>query len=424
MRLTSIKSIIAFLILLMRIDAFPIEKTEMMTINSFLVTAENDYSLKNHQELLDYLETATSSTPYIDKIEFRSNSEDFEIAKQRYALRFYPKGWGETRYNNRLTESIYNAFTLEHEVYYNKALRKRYRLIIDYLESMNLIRVMQELQAVYEDRISVLKKQVGTLSFDVSEYITAETEYTELQLDLVKIENKLTGIVHKIHLTADCEAEISFNEMKLIRVEEIVCEIDSLEFNPDSDNIYLRDRINKIEIARIKYNIDKAQERDYLSYFELEYDRDNYQEPERAYSIDFGFRLPFINSDREDINRRKVNYIEEKLKYEDEKRATSERIKSTLRSLNRFINQYKLITDRKANDDARSPLETYMQMEGINPLNLLEIRESIINNDLQQDKIYYSILYDYVELMDLMGKLSEKPLRNYISKGMEIINEQ
>ena len=423
MRFTSI-GLAVFFVLLMRVDVITGEELQILTMNRFLSTTEKDYSLENHQELLDYLETASSSTPYIDKIEFRTTTKDFEIARQKYGLRFYSKGWGETKFNNMLTESIIDAHRVEHEFIYNKALIKRYNLILDYLESVEHLKVMNELQAVYEDRISVLNKQSGTLSFDVGEYITAESRYTELQLDLVKIENKLAGDIHKIHLSADTEGNISFSEVQLIDVEEIVEAIRKLEFGADLDNIYLRDRKNRIEREEIKYNIEKAQDRDYLSYLQVEYDRNNYKEPVRAYSIDIGIKLPFINSDREDINRRKLNHIEEKLRYEDEKRTTSERIKSTVRSINRFIEQYRILAERKANGDAQNPLDTYIKMEGVDPLNLLEIRESIIRNDLQQNQIYFSILYNYIELMDLMGKLSEKPLKNYISKGMGIINER
>ena len=386
---------------------------EELTVNSFIISAKNDYRLRNHQDLLDYTQTASSSTPYVDKIEFRSSSEDFEIAKQRYALRFYPKGWSETRHNRMLTASIMDAFGVEHEVYYNKALLKRYTLVLEYLETAQILKVMHELEAVYEDRLSVLKKQTGSLSFDVGDYIAAETQLTELQLDLVKEKNKLTGIIHKIHLLTDRKSNISFDEKTLAEVEEIVGVLEYLETNENPDNIYLRNRRNRIEREKIKYNIEKAQERDYLSYIQVEYDRDNYQEPVKAYSIDFGFRLPFINSDQEDINRRKVNYIEEKLNYEDEIRSTSERIKSTIRSINRYVDQYRIVSDKGQNSNGSSPLETYMQMEGINPLSLLEIRESVIKKDKQRIQIYFSILYNYVELLDLLGKLSESPLRNH-----------
>lgn len=401
------------------------ENQEELTIMGFISAAEKDYRLENHQELLDYLKDASSSTPYLDKVEIRTNTEDFELAKQKYALRFYTKGFGETRYNNQLTETIADAYNLEHDVYFNKALLKRYTLVLEYLETVDLLRVYNELEAVYSDRIDVLKKQSGTLSFDVGEYIRAENQITELQLDLVKAENKLTGILHKIHLTADTETKVVFDRKDLIEVNEIVQVLNTLEIDPDLDNIYLRDRKNKIEREQLKYNIEKAQQRDYLSYVEVEFDRDNFsKEKKNAYSLDFAFKLPFINSDQEDVNRRKVNYIEEKLQYEDEKRDTYERVKSTLRSINRYIDQYQILAERKQTDDAQNPLNVYMRMEGVNPLSLLEMRESIIKYDSQQSQTYTSILYEYIELMDLMGKLSEKPLRCYISKGMEPLNER
>ncbi|MBT7616946.1 MAG: hypothetical protein HN590_06650 [Calditrichaeota bacterium] len=424
MRFTYTGGIVLFLVLLVLVNAGDAGELGTLTMDNFLSSTKYDYSLENHQELLDYLETASSSTPYIDKIEIRSSSQDFLLEKQKYALRFYTKGWGETKFNNMLTESIGEAFAVEHEVYYCKALRKRYTLILEYLESINHLRVMHELQAVYGDRINVLKQQTGNLSFDVGEYIRAESKYTELQLDLVKIENKLTGLIHKIHLISDSDAKISFTDDKLIEVEEIVSTLSNLKIISDPENIYLRDRKNKIERARIKYDIEKSQDRDYLSYVQLEYDRDNYTKPNRAFSIDFGIKLPFIRSDQEDINRRKVNYIEEKLNYEDEIRDATERNKSTLRSLNRYIDQYNILANKKASGDAQNPLDMYMKMEGINPLSLLEIRESIIRNDLQRNQIYFSILYNYVELLDLLGSLSEEPLRNHISKARERINER
>ena len=55
-------------------------------------------------------------------------------------------------------------------------------------------------------------------------------------------------------------------------------------------------------------------------------------------------------------------------------------------------------------------------MEGINPLNLLKIKESMINGDIQLNRINYLILSRYIELLDVRGKLSDKPLKNFLSK--------
>ncbi len=416
--------IIVFIILAIGCNFAFAKPSQTLTINGFLLTASSDYSLENHQELVDYLEGASSSTPYLDKVEIRTNTEDFELAKQKYALRFYTKGFGETKYNRELTATIADAYNLEHQVYFNIALTKRYNLIIEYFEAVDLLGIYKELDAVYSDRVAVLKKQSGTLEFDIGEYIKAENQYTELQLDLVKTENKLTGLIHKIHLTAGSDAEVSFDRSSVITVDEIEQMLKHLSINPSADNIYLQDRKNKIERERLKYNIEKAQSRDYISYLEVEFDQDNHLKGDKAYSLDLAIKLPFINSDQEDVNRRKVNYIEEKLKYEDEKRDAAERIKSRLRSLDRYIHQYKILAERKQKDDGQNPLDIYMKMDGVNPLSLLEMRENIIRYDRQQNEIFTSILLEYVELLDLMGKLSEKPLRCYISKGMEPLNER
>ncbi|MDY6972672.1 MAG: hypothetical protein SV775_10135, partial [Thermodesulfobacteriota bacterium] len=67
-----------------------------ITVCDFLATAIHDYTLVSQTEKVDFLYAATPNTPFFDRIELRSESDEFESSRQRYSLRFYPNGWGET----------------------------------------------------------------------------------------------------------------------------------------------------------------------------------------------------------------------------------------------------------------------------------------------------------------------------------------
>ena len=64
-------------------------------------------------------------------------------------------------------------------------------------------------------------------------------------------------------------------------------------------------------------------------------------------------------------------------------------------------------------------MKTYRHLEGVDPLILLKMKESILERDISLGKIQYQLYTKYVELFDVMGKLSEKPLRNYLASTQE-----
>ncbi len=401
-------------------NSYAAEVSEKLTIGRFLSTAEKDYGLQNHREIVDYLETAPTSTPYVDKIEFRTRTEEFDIYKQKYALRFYPKGWGETRYTKMLAETAKKSNQIEHKAYFNTALKQRYNLVLAYCEAASLLKLKNALLDIYDDRIQVLRKQSRhNINFNVSLLIEAEDQHIDLQLDLVKLDNSMSGIVEQIKMASDSNAKIDFHEKQMAGIEVVEWVIRDMEKNSTFDNVDLLDQKLKIEISEYKYQIEKSKNRDYLSFFQMAYDADESDDAEKAYSVQFGFKLPFINPDRDEVNRRKIIHMKEKLKYEDEKRDSLQKIMSLTSSLKRLIHQHYILTNRKENGNSEISYKTYRNMEGVNPLSLLKIKESMIFGDIQLNRINYLILSRYIELLDLKGKLSEKPLKNFLSKKME-----
>jgi hypothetical protein len=185
------------------------------------------------------------------------------------------------------------------------------------------------------------------------------------------------------------------------------------------ENVKLKSRQNKVNLALNKYRLEQAKNRDYLSFFEVSYDTDESDEPKKAYSVEFGIKLPFFNSDREDINRKKVAYMQERLKYESEKREGEEKIISLTHSLDRLIRQHSLLVDNTENGNARSSYNTFLKMEGMDPLNILSIKETILKSDIRVIETEYDIRRRFVDLLYTSGKLVEKPFKNFISGSME-----
>ena len=90
-----------------------------------------------------------------------------------------------------------------------------------------------------------------------------------------------------------------------------------------------------------------------------------------------------------------------------------------LRDLERSIKQYDILLGRKAASNAESSLEVFKRIEGTNPLKLLKMKKSMLKTEVAITKMKRRILRKYVNLLDVSGKLFEKPLRNHLSTDLE-----
>lgn len=401
------------------------EAETALSTGSILETVINDSQLKSMDELRDYLHTFPHSTPYLDKIELRTETEDFDIDKQKYSLRFYPKGWGETAGTKNLRKTRNQSQELAFEERFHKVLKDRYDLIIDYLETRTLMDIEKELLVNLEDQIRVLQALgPGDMDFDVGRLIDTQDDRTAHQLNQVKLEDRLTGFVHWIRQLTGCDAGFSMQSKGLITVADIRFSAADLSDPANASsklNPFLADRQMRARLAEAEYQLEVAKNRDFISFFDVRYDMDEREETDKAVSLEVAFRLPFIHQDRDDILTRRVKWMEAKSDFSEAEQKWSEKRESTHRQLLRYLDQYDVLTARKKTGEAATSYSLYRQMDGVNPLDLLKIRESILKNDMRIQETRFAVLRCFVDLLDFSGRLSARPLVNYLSATKERI---
>jgi DNA replicative helicase MCM subunit Mcm2 (Cdc46/Mcm family) len=140
-----------------------------------------------------------------------------------------------------------------------------------------------------------------------------------------------------------------------------------------------------------------------------------------AYQIEIGIRIPDLTMARYDLARRKADYLDEKEDYVRVKRELIDQKNKYKSDQHSFIAQYRFLKARETEVDANSSLKKYMQMSGVDPLILLSIKESIVKNHVEIEKLKYRILRNYIHVIDYCGVLSKQPLRNYLSTSQEVI---
>jgi len=310
---------------------------------------------------------------------------------------------------------------IQYDLLLNRALKSRYRTIVELLDSRARLDLERQLLLLYQDKINVLKKSVNNLDFNARDLIEAEDDALKQQLDLIALENKIVNIEDEIRKSIAGLDTVDFDTGNMADFSSIQSVIESLDPRQGDENIHIGEAGLSSNLARERLNLEISENRRYIDYFEATYDMADRDEFEKALSLGIAFTLPIVNPNRLDINRRKLQSLREKRRYEDRKRDVAEEMTTTLRDLKRLLKQYDVLTQKKQFSKAEASLKIYMQVEGVDPLILLSLKESMLKTEIAMEKIYNRIFTQYIDLLDVSGKLIERPLVNYLSSNLEPI---
>jgi len=411
------KKMAVFLCLIL--SASSVSWAEGASVTEFLSSAAQDPTLHFQNEKVDFLNGSSPNTPFIREVEFRARIDQFKESQQRYGVRLSPTGWGETRNGRKVYKAslAYNEAQLE--LLLNKALKRRYRVLIDFARTRDLLELNRKLIAIAEDRLDIKRKSINDLDADPTALVAAEDDIIQLQLDIIDLENSVRDLEDEIKTAMGADEPVSLDPVDLIDIDAIKQAIENFSQPPEGENIHVRRAYLSTELAENRYNLEKAENRRYLSFFQFDYEMDERRDFEEAMILKFGIMLPIVNPNRLDIDRRKLTSIKEESDYQNLKREIAGDITFFLRDLERSITQYDILLGRKAASNAESSLEVFQRIEGTNPLKLLKMKKSMLKTEVAITKMKRRILRKYVNLLDVSGKLFEKPLRNHLSTNLE-----
>jgi len=393
----------------------------VLSVECFLATAYQDQLLKLANERVDFLQSTSSNTPYFDRVEFRTQTDDFELSKQRYSVRLYTNGLGETEAGRKVYETSLRRSKIQREFQLHQGLKKRYFLVIDLLHSLKILELNRKAKAVYKDMEIVLDKSRNCLDFDIKDLIDASDDHTETQLEVIEIESRVKNIEDAIRWCVSAEGPVTFSTENMADTDLIRDITKQLGDTLAPDNAAVNDSNLRVELARNWHELEEAQSRKHIRFLELSYDNEERHDASKAYFLELGVTLPFVVSNRLDVNRRKLQLLTEESREKELKRTLEERLATSSGDIKRLLAQYAVLSEVKQQAGTETLLKLYMQIEGVSPLVLLEMKESVLKRDIALERIRYEIFTNYIDLLDITGKLSEKPLRNYISADLERI---
>lgn len=425
----------ATLLILISLSAKEASVAEPLPIAAYLATARTDALIEARRTGSEYGFGSYSGLPLIRDAEFKVRNEALDLPRNRYTLQLRPRGFGEGRAATRYNAAQIGQSAQRGRVLLNRALLDRYLLIIDLLMRISTERLYLEMVLVMEDKIKVLDSRKNGEDFDLNKVVEAEVELTKLKSQSLDTRKEIEVLEGRIAMEMDPRAFSGIDTAGLVDVESIIAEVEKSSYSVDTAHVYLKYLDKGLDLAEKRFRLEQSEGRQFLRSISLSYDmgerRDELERRDegkdydmaRAYILEASFRIPGLNSNNVDLNRRKQDFLSEKEDVEKNRREIRWIMQKDIKDIHSLVSQYRYLMARENEVDAQASLKKYMRMTGVDPLILLSIKMSSLKNSLKIAEVKYGIMLNYVKVMDATGRLSSAPLRNFLSAAGEALPE-
>jgi len=385
----------------------------------WLAEAWKDSSYKKIQAQADFRARHPLTIPWLNKWEFRTQTNDFNFKQQQYALRFSASDPTEVIYRKRMESVDVNLYRHLSADALHDALAARYRLLVDYYwidKQDSLYREQQALQ---------LKKKLYLESL-FQHQLDAELK------DLIQAYRKNEKIKHESAVVEDTRKK-AHQQSKHIG-SGVSIGLDGFHWiQPFQIRILLQNDPGPVPVsasyARLLQNKTQAE----LESLRLKSDHWNLLEFLQArwrnnvndelikekISLSAGIRLPFAGGKRRDQNMivlEKMQIESELARSEDQYKLKTTTLRLELESLlDRLEEQQKQLTTFEGKFRQPALLSNPL----VKPQDILLIDETILDWKEEIIRIEKDLMEKYVEYLVYTRIISTPPYKNYLESTME-----
>lgn len=397
--------------------AFAGNSDSKISINEFLSTALQNSNLLNEIQNFNYNQK-TKPLSFIEEPEFRVSIEDFEKNEQKYSLRFKPRGLEEIRAEKELYNAMVQSNKSSIETFLHQELKNRYVSVVDTLYFSEMAVLNEKIKVVLDDKETILKRSVETLDFDAAELAAIANKRAGVEIEIAELQSQSnlpidTTDIIKIEHIQDRIKDICLKaEQDVIASAESGGGVNSLNADQD-DNIYLKNAKSEILMADAELRMKDAEKKSLISFIEAAYKSEEDYNFDKAVSIEFGISIPINSGNQSEIIKRKLAVIKSKNEHNSIKQKIDNSISEISFEIGILIENYRKIDAIK--EKLNAAFNNLIDTDEITLLNLLEFKENILKTEINLTKLSHTIFLKYIEILDITGKLSQKPLRNYLS---------
>ncbi len=387
-------------------------------LEEFLATAREDISLNPTKAKLDFLEKNDYDGPWISRVELRTRSNDANLSQEDFRFRLTPSNPAELKANKRYYEKQVALLNTEYQDALNTALKQRYFIAIDHMfESFRKDNLEKQLK-INRQLIEMINSGNGIYSMDMGDLVDAQSDELDLNLSIENAGIELDEIEYLMKEVYQFSGDIDWSGSELMEISDILNLFEEFKTRPSGQHINLVKLEQKNMLAAERYNIEKSESMRNIGYFQAEYDLERGNEVSEHLGYQIGIRIPIVNPDKPDLNRRKLETMDDAALLDERQDSYQRKMELSVLRMDRYASQYHEISEKLDLVGKQNLLSFQRQDKTVKVSDLIKMNEFHMELLDKKNDIEKKIFKNYLEYLDLCGLLGEGPLRNYLAKGL------
>ena len=407
-----------FFLLLFVFNLFSNLGNAQFKMEAFLASARTDISLNPAQARIDFLKENNFNGPWINRLEFRAGSEDLNLSLEEYRLRITPANPGELKANKRYFDRQVTLLNTEYQDELNNALGDRYSLVIEHLFEFKKSNNLEKQLAINRQLIEMMSMSSSIYAMDIGDLIDAESNEMDLKMSIENSKIFMKEVEYMMKELFDFNGEIVWAEEELMETDDILNLFAEFKDKPTGQHIDLvkLDQRNALEAER--FNIEKSEALRNIGYFQAGYDVKQGNEAIENFGYEIGVRIPIVNPDKPQLNRRKLTLMDDEALLDQKRDDIRKSLELAVLRMDHYAEQYSEINSKIVSISKQNILALQSPGKAIKISDLIKLNEFHIDLMEKKNQVQKKIYETYIEYLNLNGKLTEFPMRNYLSKNL------
>ena len=393
-----------------------------LTLFSFLSNADKEEFVSFQRQKLYYFNSLSYDLPFIEKLEFRTETNDFNLRNQEYLIRVTPNSFKNIKAQKQYQQSIQYMTEMELETALNTALKERYDLMVNFIYLKEILEVKNKQNKLLNDKVILLKRSVALINFDVIELIEATHEAHENLRDIKELENSIFTVERTIQRMQKSDKPISVKMELLPSIKDLKSIIAAIDPNIQMKHPSLEVHSAQLYNNMLEHEMESSKSKFSIGYVQAKYGYDSNESFREVFSLGIGFDVPLKRSSSTELNNLKIDILETQSQFKSLIFNLNKKAFALRQKLNNQIENYELIALQLEQGQAEFVLKEYQKIAETSPHALLKLRENTLKLELLLYESQYQIMLTYINYLDIIGLLSEKPLKNYLSNNLAVLS--
>ncbi len=347
----------------------------------------------------------------IDKLEFRTETDEFDLDRQEYTFRSSFINPAQRRISRQLSNNQGEEYNIKAKERITENYLACYESIIDLYFLSEKQKLQEEILSILSDEKIVLDKEIVTdPAGKVMELYDLEEEINEETFKL----NRQALVLQQLKKGLFVDEIEEINWSNFICIPSLMARMqtmqEAIKSHPD-----LAFEENQLQANEIKLQLEKASQDQLVDFLQLKYNgpRNNLTTAE-TFSIGAGFIIPTKNKNRERFNRIERDMLENEIELEEIVVLINNDILSIMNKLSILDDERTWLIERIENNDLEEQLLDSTKGLLQNPSDILKIKKKQIERQEELLSVEHEMHKLHLELLETTGAIFNDSSINYL----------